>query len=213
MAQNIKKSQKNLLINQEYNLIFKLKATKMDLTNALARAQKLILDEDFNNKVNQAAAIYSKGGGSAANGGSLASFEAAAFGDAYSSTQNSSGIELLQEAPTQRSPKKTKLPKDIQDSFTQMPPIGYEPAVTPPSYMFEQQSAPQYQPKAQPSAGVDYEYLKYIIDNAIKNALNNSGEEDAFIKGMRIKDGNVIQFLDTKGNLYEGVLKLKKKAK
>lgn len=189
----------------------------MDLNNALARAQKLILDEGFNQKVEQIAKQRSGGGSSIRNSSNdLQNFEAAAFGTSYSNGNND--IELLQETPYQRSPKKSGFPKEVAESFSQMPPIGFEPQMVPPAFMYESKQAqrtpqaPTYVPQSAPSATIDYEYLKYIIDSSVKNALENQND-DAYIKGMRIKDGNIIQFLDTKGNVYEGVLKLKKKAK
>ena len=57
--------------------------------------------------------------------------------------------------------------------------------------------------------------LKYLVEEAAKNALSqnmiNESKEGNNMLGMKMCEGNKIQFMDSKGNIYEGVLKLKKK--
>lgn len=183
----------------------------MDLNSALARAQKLILDENFNNKVEgYASRMTGKSArGSAIN--DLSSFEKAAFGNGFGGGSSNEGIELLQEAP--RSLKNSGLPKNIAESFEKMPPVNFYQPSTAEALYTQPQAAPQYTPQVpQQTAAIDYEYLKYIIEGVVKNVLSDD-ENGVYAKAMRIKDGNTIQFLDSKGNVYEGVLKLKKKAK
>lgn len=61
---------------------------------------------------------------------------------------------------------------------------------------------------------IDYNYIKYLMESVIKentNKLNESANVTTF-RGMRIAEGNKFQFIDSKGNVYEGVLTLKKRA-
>lgn len=64
--------------------------------------------------------------------------------------------------------------------------------------------------------GIDYNYIKYLINESITEALKrqplNEGNNLTNCLGMRMLPGNKFQFMDTKGNLYEGVLTLKKRA-
>jgi hypothetical protein len=53
-----------------------------------------------------------------------------------------------------------------------------------------------------------------MIEEAVKNALSQNKLNESVnnnILGMKMCEGNKIQFMDSKGNIYEGVLKLKKK--
>jgi hypothetical protein len=71
-----------------------------------------------------------------------------------------------------------------------------------------------YQQQTNVGNGIDYNYIKYMIEEGIKNALIkqpiNENTSNNLI-GLKIAEGNKIQFMDNKGNIYEGVLKLKKK--
>lgn len=60
-----------------------------------------------------------------------------------------------------------------------------------------------------PQGGIDYNYIKYLVAEAVKEVLGNG---EGTLKAMRITQGNKIHFIDTKGNLYEGTLTLKQKA-
>lgn len=193
----------------------------MDLGNALARAQKLMLDENFNRKVEASARALKGKSMNGGGGNDLSAFEAAAFGSAPSTPNRN--YEMLQETPV-ATKKNTGIPSNILESFQQTPPMSGGMEMTAPSYLFEnlqqQPSAPQRPVYQQPQyqqpqqqAGIDYEYIKYMINESVKNVVGQLlSEGGSTVKGMRIKDGNTIQFLDTKGNLYEGTLKVKKKA-
>jgi hypothetical protein len=62
---------------------------------------------------------------------------------------------------------------------------------------------------------VDYNYLKYIIYECIKENLKGRLNESSggTLKGIKIGQGNVFEFMDSKGNIFEGQMKLKKRAK
>ena len=142
-------------------------------------------------------------------------------------TDDGKPIQILQEQHTPVDRSNSKIPKAILESFEKTasptadsmsmlnPPASY---YTPRQQVTEQQyTQPQQQYIPQPSAGgVDYGYLKYMIEEAVSNAMRTRLDESMNLtemKGMRIAPGGVIQFLDKNGNLYEGKLTLKKKAK
>ncbi len=217
----------------------------MDLTNVLAKAQRMMISEDFNNQVERAAAAHSggkvKGGGSA----DIAGYEDALFGISstpsiegyeknpipenvkYQQSVDYSGVQLIQPRQQQVNTENSKLPKAILESFKKNPsPLNDldNSAVAMLMASGQMQTKPQVretiqQPVSQPQAtapqsvggGIDYNALKFIINECIQNALKEKLNEGV-VRGMKIGDGNVIQFLDSKGNLYEGQLKLKKKA-
>jgi hypothetical protein len=68
------------------------------------------------------------------------------------------------------------------------------------------------------TGGVDYSLIKLIVKECVKESLAEmkgsmlTESSSPSFRGMRIADGNKFQFIDSKGNLYEGVLKLKKMA-
>lgn len=221
----------------------------MNLNNVLARAQQMMLDENWNRQVEMGAAAQRagsiNGGGNRGGSNDLAALEAQVFGTAISeprvdtnyftpipesaknfvgNTPNGQGIQILQETREPFDPNKSKLPKSVVESFMKTPtPLDDSLIDMPASFALPQQpqqlneqqySAPRPQ-VAPATAGIDYNYLNYLINEAVKNAmkgmLNESVGANSF-KGMRFVEGNTFQFIDAKGNLYEGVLKLKKKA-
>lgn len=221
----------------------------MNIDNVIARAQRMMLDENFNAQVEMGAAAHRAGSvtGRKNTGNDLAAFEAQAFGSVQSPTVNAytpipesakqqrntsmirddgRPIQMLSETYEPRNLSNSKLPKSIIESFSEMPPLsGDDDYSTPPASYFANNSVPaapkqivteqQYVPQPQQIAGIDYNALKYIINECIKEnmkTLNESVSVNEF-RGMRLKEGGVIQFIDTKGNLFEGKLVLKKKAK
>lgn len=221
----------------------------MNIDNAIARAQRLMLDENWNRQVEVGAAAQAgrkiRGGGN-----DLAALEAQAFG--YSSAPqvdyapiteetlmsaarrarggayNDGGkpIQILQEQYQAPNPQNSKLPKSVLESFAKTPPLSGDDSYStpPPSYYGApqyqqpqpqyQQPQPQYQqPQYSNIGGIDYGLIKRLVNEAIQESKGLLTEGvGANMKGMRITDGSVIQFIDTKGNLYEGTLKLKKRA-
>ena len=126
----------------------------------------------------------------------------------------------------------------LQESFAKTPPIsgnnfpgaesmgmtasGYQPGA---SLLTEQRAQQQfvqpqqvYQPQPQyiPQQvnGIDYNTIKYLVSEAIKEnlaELKQSMLTESSLRGISMPGGNKIQFLDSKGNVYEGQLILKKK--
>ena len=60
--------------------------------------------------------------------------------------------------------------------------------------------------------GIDYSIIKAIVNECLKEYSKQQLNEGV-VSGLRFAKGNKIQFLDSKGNLYEGVLTLKRKSK
>lgn len=144
-------------------------------------------------------------------------------------TDDGRPIQILHEehVPVDRS--NSKIPKAILESYqkTPSPTADAMSMMAPPqSYYAPQQQVTEQryaQPQAQPqyipqptAGGIDYGYIKYMIEEAVNNAMRTRLDESmnmSEMKGMRIAPGGVIQFLDKNGNLFEGKLTLKKKAK
>lgn len=70
---------------------------------------------------------------------------------------------------------------------------------------------PQYVP--QMSIGVDYNYIKSIVSECIKENIKQIKEEilnESTLKAIRVGGENKIQLIDSKNNLYESKLEFKK---
>ena len=148
------------------------------------------------------------------------------------------GIQMLQEQPVQRDMSNYKLPKSILESFRKTPtplddpeislveqallsgtpikqaPVQQKQPVREQQVQRQAQPQPQYQ-QPQATAGIDYNYLKYLINECIKENLKGKLNESVGgeLRGMKIAPGNKFQFLDSKGNVYEAQLTLIKKKK
>lgn len=218
--------------------------------NALSRAQQLIHDSNFNKQV-EIGAAFERGKGNRGNSSDLAGLDAMVFGVGTSTPpsqpapqmrmvaeqQSYNEYEPIQQIqPQPRDMSKSKLPKEILESFATAP--------TPDAYFeneiskldgldalmgtrqkqvvnevarpqnTQRQAVPQYVPQG--GGSIDYDYIKFLIKESVKEALKGSLNESASLNSMRgmcIGEGNVIQFLDKRGNVYEGKLVLKKKAK
>lgn len=212
----------------------------------IGNAQKLMLDEDFNRKVNAKARAFNQNG----KGGTpsdLARMEQEVFG--YSSMPSQ-----INEAPQQQvyyqqpamptsapridyrniADKKKqeritsngqsaldRLPAAIRESIKKTPLMSddswpldeagnvRQPAQKAPA--INEVQMPTQQPIITGGGAIDYSVIKAIVNECLrehsKNMLNES------ISAFHIGNGNVIQFMDKKGNIFEGTLKLKKKAK
>lgn len=144
-------------------------------------------------------------------------------------TDSGKPIQMLKETKQEFNPATSKLPKAILESFASLPPLSGDDdfSEVPSSFLggqvrqqqpqhkqvIKEIAQPQYQPSASPQ--IDYQYIKHLIDESIKEHMKSTLNENANLsnfRAMRIAEGNVFQFIDSKGNLYEGVLKLKKKA-
>ena len=164
------------------------------LEKLLSHAQSLIMNEEFNSKVE---AMARNGNGT------------------ISQVPNR---QVINEAPKPVSKPITKATnsQDMIPSPAIDKPLSVN--VAPPQTSGNYQLNERYQQQPMPNVGIDYSLIKTIIDesvrNTIKEYMGNTLNENTEprLMGMRIGNGNKIQMIDTKGNLYEGVLKLKKKA-
>ena len=111
---------------------------------------------------------------------------------------------------------------NIRESFRKQPGIEYEDSVL--NEVTKKRIAPQTQQQvatytqqyvSQPTiGGVDYNYLKYIINECIKENLAQIKQtlNESQVKTVGIS-GDKIQFLDKAGNLYEGTLSFTRNVK
>lgn len=222
----------------------------------LAKAQKMITDEQWNRDVERAASIQSgrKGGGEdfsaleeslfgASSGPSTIGYDKKELPDSvnYQST-DFSGIQRLQEIPEQKDLSNSRLPKAILESFKKTPsPVdafavdgarnAQTEELTRVFNQFNQQNGTpqkqqvreqvtqqrrQQQPQTyQPAqGGIDYNYIKYLVSEAVKENMKgmlNESSAGGNMVAMKIAPGNKFQFMDSKGNLYEAQLIKKNK--
>ena len=77
------------------------------------------------------------------------------------------------------------------------------------------ESAPVQQMPAMQPAGFDSNYLKFLVKEAVKECMDDMKKEllnETTIKGFKMGPNNKLMFIDGKNNLWEGEMKLKKKA-
>lgn len=174
--------------------------TEEVLNQRIARAQQLMNDPHFNALVESKASSYSGSLSKGGNGG-LSSLEAQA-GFSAPSTNRTIAEDI-----------KVNSNEKIMPTFVNNNSSAYIPSAVKrdligeqqPSYSQQQYTAPQQH------GGIDYSIIKAIVNECIKENLKESLNEST-VRGFKVANGNKIQFVDTKGNLYEGTLTLKKKA-
>lgn len=198
-----------------------------EVDNAISKAAAM-MNEGFMRKVDAAEAIRKGNQGKAVN--DLSFLEEQAFGRRNSRAQT----QPQQQNVTPRQFSNSAL----QESFSQTPPMsgynfpgaesmgltqtGYQPGASLINEQrnYQQQSYVQqpqqvYQTQYQPQVGgIDYSMIKYLVSEAIKENLDvikQSLLTENAMTGIRMPGGNKIQFLDAKGNVYEGQLVMKKK--
>ena len=193
---------------------------KSIVANSIKNAKRLMNDPNFNAKVN---GYVNEGAGS----------------DGYmpSPPRNPQTVEEAYDPMdyTQMSGRiNTKLPKNILESMINNP-INVTPAnagfgsvldgmdtgelerSTPAPVQrrkLNETVAPQQMPMMQP-AGFDSNYLKFLVKEAVKECMDDMKKEllnETTIRGFKVGNGNKLMLVDNKGNLYEGEMKLKKKA-
>lgn len=164
------------------------------IDKAIARASQL-MNSDYFNKL-----VESKSRGISIKGGtndSIMDLESKIFGSHSQPTKKDEN-QLLEN--------RQELTNNIRESLDNMPPMQInDVSYNIPSYT-NSGSVPTNQ-----SNNIDYNYIKYLIEDAIKKHLNE--KEEQYLKGIKICSGKKIQLLDTSGNLYEGDLVFKKKIK
>ena len=113
----------------------------------------------------------------------------------------------------------SKLPAAILESFKKAPSMSGEQEIvvdtrTPmPSKPMKTESV--VTPTVN-NSGIDYSLIRMIVEESINkkiSELSMLNESASTLKGLKFAEGNKIQFVDSKGNLYEGELKLKKRKK
>ena len=180
------------------------------LDSVLSHAAALMNDERFNMLVESKASRTSRAAkknkgmiGGSGGGSDISALEAAVgFGGSSRQSSRQSMNEDFQMANIDQ----------IKQSFKEQPAMsGYNMGV-PTSYYESQQRGQireQYAPQPQPqyqTQGIDYNYLKFLINECIKENLNQLNES-ANLSSLKMAGGNKIQFIDSKGNVYEGTLK------
>lgn len=102
-------------------------------------------------------------------------------------------------------PKPQRTP--IQEQYV---PETYSAPAQQPVY-FQAPQQPQYTP--QPTLGIDYNYIRAIVNECIQANIQQIKEEilkESALKTIRIGGENKIQLIDNKNNLYESRLEFKK---
>lgn len=174
------------------------------LDNIIANAQKLMINEDFWSKVESVDASRTSNGKKVK-------------GSCSEVFRNNSDVQQLQTETTRR--QKTGNP--VLDSFIDKPPMTgeYNPYqlnehITQAPQQVQQQVIQERTIQQPTNTQIDYNYIKYLVEEAVKNVLSQNmltESKNNNVLGMKMCAGNTIQFMDNKGNIYEGVLKLKKK--
>ena len=191
------------------------------VANSIKNAKRLMNDPNFNAKVN---GFVNDGAGS----------------DGYmpSTSNRPPTVEEAYDPMdyTQRSGAiNTKLPKQILDSMLNNPinvtpsSAGFgsvldgmdtgelersTPAPVQRRKLNETVMPQQQMPMMQP-AGFDSNYLKFLVKEAVKECMDDMKKEllnETTVRGFKVGSGNKLMLVDNKGNLYEGEMKLKKKA-
>ena len=108
------------------------------------------------------------------------------------------------------------MPQKDPSQEKQMPNMEYrskKQQIQEAAYQNYQQRPMQQQAPMNTGASIDYNYLKWIIMECLKEHSSNNvmNESVGSVAGLKMMPGNKIQFMDSKGNIYEGVLTLKKK--
>ena len=202
--------------------------------SAISKASRL-MNEDYMAYLDGINAMTNggkKSGGRRKGGNDLAYLDQQVFGRSSSKSNSYAPQQQIQENAPQRQFSSSAL----QESFAQTPPIsgysfpgaetmgatqsGYQPGASllteqRTQQQFVQQPQQVYQPQYQAqSSSIDYNMIKYLISEAIKEnmaAIKQGMLTEGAVAGIRMSGGNKIQFLDSKGNVYEGQLVLKKK--
>lgn len=194
----------------------------------MANAQRLMLDEDFNMVVESKAASFAgRKGPSGISNQDLRTYERMAFGNSYGDEKPINMIKPTNNPSDLNDRRYSKLPQAIRESFAKQPPMTGDNIDNTPLGMVTKNLAlenretntsgmQQIPRQTHNSGGIDYSLIKSIIDESVRRHISEIKESilsENTIKGLKISKGNKIQLLDVSGNLYEGVLTLKRKTK
>lgn len=194
----------------------------------MANAQRLMLDEDFNMAVESKAASFAgRKSPSGVSNQDLRSYERMAFGSSYGDEKPITMIKPTNNPTDLNDKRYSKLPQAIRESFTKQPPMTGDNIDNTTLGMVTKNLAlenremntngmQQVPRQTHDNGGIDYSLIKSIIDESVRRHIGEIKESilrENTIKGVKISKGNKIQLLDMSGNLYEGVLTLKRKAK
>lgn len=188
-----------------------------------------MLSDSFNRDVEIGA--RAQRGQTGMNDTDIALMEQQLFGSGSSSDGNNRQINMIQIQEEKYEPNYANLPPGIRESFMQKAPLQYDNSadLNPLNEIdkklnvkkgsINEVKQKQIMENLPSNGTIDYSIIKMIVDECVKRNLSEMGKgmltegknSDTF-RGMIFKPNNVIQFLDKKGNLYEGVFKLKKKA-
>ena len=201
-----------------------------------------VTEMELNEALNRAASLMSPQGQQAINYASKMNAGKFDNDGGYIQPHGSHGIgktKPMNYTQPLNSNRSSNLPKVIQESIMRNPlnvysneyssegsvldTINYKPA-TPPrqqvlqeEYMYEHPTAPlQPQPQyyqQQPTLGVDYNYIRTIVNECIQANMERIKEEilkESSLKTLRLGAENKIQLIDNKNNLYESKLEFKR---
>lgn len=190
----------------------------MNIEDILKNASSLMNNERFN------AIVEAKSSGAASTYGvsDIPMDMSEYFPSMGSSAPVSEQPMVMENAPAPAKPANfkpnTKIPAAILESFKEMPPLtGVDPMDKIAESVASSRSVqtPQRSVQQPVSQSIDYSLIKTIVEECVTRNLNSIKQEilseSQNLKGLRIAGGNKIQFVDSKGNLFEGELKLKKK--
>ena len=170
---------------------------KQAFNEILNRSAQLINSDEFNYKVEQFSHSKNKASGKKNSVNEFNHLERQAFGDLIEeATAPTTAGEILFKGD------KSSLPESIKEALGQRNIPVTQPMNTN-TYMSS-------------NNGIDYSLIKSLIDESIQRHLSSIKDEllnesKNTLKAFKFSNGNTVQFLDNKGNLYEAVLRLKKK--
>ena len=98
----------------------------------------------------------------------------------------------------------------IQEQYV---PETYTPQAQPSMYQQPMYQAPQPQYMPQAAPGIDYNYIRAIVNECVQANMRQIKEEilkESSLRAIRLGSENKIQLIDNKNNLYESRLEFKK---
>lgn len=209
----------------------------MNPERVIAAAQRLMTDGDFWNRVDEADRRSASGQGMRTS--NKASTEAAAYnsGKQYNliSEEDIAQAQAARYGGDVYVPG-SNLPEALRESFKSQPPIQFDDSVMaqiPDSFFAgasanmqkeiqreqiqqkrpqqRQQIVEQQQPQQFNGGGIDYNYIKFLIQESVKEAVKgitlNESTSGNQMAGMKLVNGGTFQFMDSKGHIYEAKLK------